>query len=100
MKMLLPCCRDRKCCPCRPGTGGKLDFDVHFSSHIDALRNLESPFYVYIAVYQAIANPTSLELDGLTTINMLRGEGGELSLSLLVDVGAINTSTTQGRRFI
>jgi hypothetical protein len=31
---------------------------------------------------------TPLELDVLTSINMLRGEGGKLSLSLLMDGGA------------
>jgi hypothetical protein len=39
-------------------------------------------------VYQTIAPPTPLELDGITSINMLHGEGGALQFSLLVDGGA------------
>jgi hypothetical protein len=56
------------------------------------LRKRESPVHVDIAAYQAIAPPTSLELDGLTSINMLRGESGKLSFSLLVDGGAAGTT--------
>jgi hypothetical protein len=45
----------------------------------------QSQVWLPTSAYQSIAHPKPLKLDGLTTINMLRAEGGDFSFSPLVD---------------